>query len=529
MATTVSTVISITELSDIIGSQMNNREALYNACLVNRAFNAVFTPYLYKVLRWQATNVAHLIDDDKRRRFFQGSGLEHVKTLILTRSVVERNISESRLHTLYEQLNAAIIDFCHYSRGLRAFACQDIALTPECLGALSSLPSLESVSIEFPLNLEYFVGFDLLGRLNSNSPHMSRMAAFGRPWESFAFTNLRKLSLNNILGDLDLWRDRMVQQIPRSPHLIHLSLSLSPILMRQISSVAERASMTKVQMLRDIGMAYNSYTGHKMRLQTIRLGWGLGVPHDLDLLTDLHALKEISIHTQSHADIPFHRTPDCLYLDNSVHNLEKVSIFRLSFPTDWRSPPLVATRESTLNPQRGLLKMIRIVEDSLASRRSQANLPPRQHLHDLVLPQSMGDLFTEENDRAMDIRWQQLVECTWITDLAIRLDYKGTYHLATTSCSSLASLTSLRNLWLLPNPMVCGRLPLARMAAATLPALQYIRVGCEAWRIHRHPDYNDGIHLEHLDKWEDEVEGPPLFHLPSPVPWYAIDVDHVDI
>ncbi|KAI0197843.1 hypothetical protein F4808DRAFT_287265 [Astrocystis sublimbata] len=64
-ATATSRALQMFDVLDLIAKQFNNRKALWNICLVNRAFNHVFSRQLYRCLRWDEHNCRFLVDEDK--------------------------------------------------------------------------------------------------------------------------------------------------------------------------------------------------------------------------------------------------------------------------------------------------------------------------------------------------------------------------------------------------------------------------------------------------------------------------------
>ncbi|KAI1320778.1 hypothetical protein F5Y16DRAFT_77328 [Xylariaceae sp. FL0255] len=82
--------LGIQYILELIAEQLNNRRALYNACLVNQAFNDAFSRQLYCCLRWDRYSCRFLVDKDKRHTLFQHNRLAYTRTFIITNSAVKR-------------------------------------------------------------------------------------------------------------------------------------------------------------------------------------------------------------------------------------------------------------------------------------------------------------------------------------------------------------------------------------------------------------------------------------------------------
>jgi hypothetical protein len=396
------------------------------------------------------------------------------------------------------------------------------------LKALSLLPYLESVSIDFPRDFEIFLGFDE-GRTDESHDYPSRMTEYGHPWKYLAFTNLRKLSLLHLFGDVNAWKPWILQVMLDSPRLEHLSLDISRDTCGRLDSLDAHGAK---QIFSWVAKEYNGRKGYGPRLKTLRLGGGVRIPHNVDRLLDLGELNEISVFEHIGVFSPsrdqMHLLPDLLSSAGIAPNLGKVCVNPLRNHDYQTLQARAATQKAA--------PALKLAELMLTTAKG-ANLSQFQiwqHLQDLgasqiLLPRSA---WRRGEDVDEQTRWRELARFTSITDLILELDSGNRMenHLFATSCSSLQPLASLRNLWIvpLPIPRISHLFPLAHQAADVLPALQYVRVGNRAWRIHRRANCEPGTTLEPLDEWEDEVEGPAFFHSPGPLPW-GYHVQHFDL
>ncbi|KAI0478018.1 hypothetical protein F4859DRAFT_520910 [Xylaria cf. heliscus] len=469
----VSRAMGIQELLGLVAYQTNNRETLFNACLVNKAFNEAFRPYLYRNLWWHLGNMEYLTDNKRRSSLLHEGKAKHVRTLIMARSVRYENelkdefYSECEMasidyttHHHLHRVSTAIIEFCHHFHQLRAFAGSDDHVYP-CF-----------------------------------------VDTFKSPWGDFTFTNLRKLSLLGIDGTKETWRDPILHVVLQSPCLEYLSLSLSTFVCtsREVyhglfGYIAEK---------------YNDHNGHRLRLKTLRLGHNILIPDRMDELLDLQALQEISAYQELCTYPGDYRTislPEYIFHPDIVPNLRKIFIHTLNDHGYRIIKKLAAAGSVPLSL--GFLFL-----DLTDEKGSQ--LPPHQkwqHLYNLRVSQLFmpnGACSKSEGKGPADWEvYSQLRLLRNVTDLALGMPKYNPGYL-------VGSLTSLKSLWILSDEEGPG-LGLAREYADTLPALRFLKLGSYAWRIYRQLDGGDGINLEPFDKWEDEVDGPSFFN--TPLPW----------
>lgn len=71
--------------------QINNRELLYNLCLVNSTFNGIFSKQLYKVVRFTARDDCFLYSVMNRRHMLRSKYLRWLETLIIFLPVEPRS------------------------------------------------------------------------------------------------------------------------------------------------------------------------------------------------------------------------------------------------------------------------------------------------------------------------------------------------------------------------------------------------------------------------------------------------------
>ncbi|KAI0442351.1 hypothetical protein F4803DRAFT_377737 [Xylaria telfairii] len=496
-----SRVIGIPELLGLIAYQSNNHQTLYNACLVNHAFNDVFTPYLYRNMRWNSGNVAYLIDNERRRWLLEEHKAKHVRVLIMTNPVQypdrekhygDRVHLDNRTRRRLHQISTAIIELSQHFHQLRAFACDMLALTPQCLRALSRLPHLESCSIHFPA----------LTRCNRD------FKTFGSPWEEFAFANLRKLAVLGISDGIEDWSACILQVALRSPHLENLSLSI-------LESIPFRTDY--LEFFSWIAEQYNNNSGHKLRLKTLRLGRNILIPQNIDNLLDLQALQEISVYQDFYNDsweLISPSLPACLFQPDLVPNLRKIFVATLDSNGYRAIQELAAASPVPLSLGFGSLDL-REEEDSRPAYYQKCWQRLRDlRVSQLIVPQCspIGIRYDDRGPRHEE-GFSQVRKLTHITDLALEITPFDPRHFV--ESNSHKPLTSLKSLWVMGagdgSPS-----DLAKQCANALPALRFVRFGYKAYHIHRKHDSEGGIDVEPLDEWEEAVDRPGFFNVPLP-------------
>ncbi|KAI1742627.1 hypothetical protein F4680DRAFT_411253 [Xylaria scruposa] len=430
-------VAYIQELLRLIAQHTENRQTLFNACLVSHAFREAFTPYLYKDVRWNYGNAHYLVGKNRRRRRLHENIAKHARTLIFSFPGIERIRNE-----LNRQISTAIIEICQHSRHLRSIACEGICPTTRCFGALSWLPHLENLSIVFP-------------------PDPARLLGdFSSAWYHMKFSNLRKLSL---LDSHDYVDNAILQIILLSPNLEHLSLSFSRATAFPLSWIAEQ---------------YKSYMGHKLRLKILRLGFGIGVPHNLHELLDLSVLQELST---------WDEVPKKLLSASITPKLRKILI-----------------RETTSG--------YCVINATAAARENPLSIQISPKVTQIILSRRVWEIMNMKG-RAHEC----LSALAHVIDLGIEMSASDVTDLANTSCQSLKPLASLKNLWIMGYQYLVP--DVTKQAASVLPSLRFIRMKSRSWLIHRHIKSEGDISLEPLDEWEGEAYGPDFFHVPRPHPW----------
>ncbi|KAI1322257.1 hypothetical protein F5Y16DRAFT_404661 [Xylariaceae sp. FL0255] len=244
-----SRALRLPEILILIAQQIVDHAPLYNACLVNHAFNAAFTRQLYKRLVWSHRNYDVLFDDEKRRRLLEHREIAYTKTFVITRHavsslmrkwaedyVLERSASdidvwvratdhyarngsdmvaedmraedpfmygllcipgfeESVKDQVYMVMNRVIMEICQKTVRLQTFFCKEVLISSECASVLCHLPMLEVVFIHLPPDLRRF--FDITWRApGSRRPvYLDRRARYGHLNSSFEFANLKQLAV----------------------------------------------------------------------------------------------------------------------------------------------------------------------------------------------------------------------------------------------------------------------------------------------------------------------------------------------
>ncbi|KAI0975046.1 hypothetical protein F4678DRAFT_360143 [Xylaria arbuscula] len=593
--------VQLFDVLDLIAKQLNNRKALYNACLVNHAFNHVFSQQLYRCLRWDRYSCRFLVDEDKRRTLFQHNNkLASTQTFIITRSAVRRcmldwdashdlewpewvdsdedsdagsdvdrgpevfhertldcgstNLYEEDLPMwfddndpknweyqfavrgpVYDQLNAAIGDICRHCPNLKRFASQDLLLKPESLQVLSSLPSLGTLSIEFPNNLRSFFGISY-GPPTNHVRHVTRRSKYEHLSSYFSFSGLRKLSLLNIYQDLKAWRSRILEILVNSPGLECLSLSIEYGMVLESNSWAQRDAEESDQrvhrgLLTWISREYRERTGRKLRPIVLRLGDGIIFSDDLYNDLDTKRLGQIYLKNSYRSDNQsafdqVSRVPNWLFREEITPNLKRVSLFEINDDTSQVFEASTRSNASSFEVQANMFNLYELPHNEAAKVRSLVYQTPNSLRAAKIMLPWLFHTDEVENSQVLGLEnW------TEVTDIAFSInDYVD---IPTFARTNLIHLESLKNLWISvwldEEPETSELFDYALQLAHILPTLRYVKLTWQAWRIHRVPIRNDvdNVVLEALDKWEEEVEGPDFFYVPSPLPGFRED-DHVD-
>ena len=90
--------------------QIHNISCLKNLCLVDRAFNSVFSRKLYQCLRWHSGNVGFLLDPEKQRLLVHNKFLKYTKVIIVLASA---QVEERRIKYGPEGLSSRSPDWAH--------------------------------------------------------------------------------------------------------------------------------------------------------------------------------------------------------------------------------------------------------------------------------------------------------------------------------------------------------------------------------------------------------------------------------
>ncbi|KAI1299011.1 hypothetical protein F5Y03DRAFT_366536 [Xylaria venustula] len=434
---------------------------------------------------------------------------------------------------VYDQLNAAISDVCQHCPNLKRFASQDVLLSPESLQTLSSLSSLETLSIEFPENLRSFFGID--NRRPSNKiRHVARRSKYEHLSSYFSFSGLRKLSLLNIYQDLKAWRSCILGILVNSPGLESLGLSIDYGMVLESDDWDRRDAEESDQrvhrsLLTWLSRKYWERMGRKLHPIVLRLGDGIVLSEDLYNDLDTKRLSQIylkNLYRPSSEEVSVYRIPSWLFREAITPSLKRVSLFEINDDTSQEFEASTRSNATNFEVQADCFNLYEVPRNEAAKVRSLVYQTPNNlRATKIMLPWLFG-AEKMENSQVLGLRnW------TGVTDIAFSID--DYVNIPTFAKTSLIHLKSLRNLWISvwldEEPETSELFDFALQLAHILPTLQYIKLTWQAWRIHRELIGNnvDNVVLEAFDKWEEEVEGPDFFYVPSPLPGFRED-DHVD-
>ncbi|KAJ8131796.1 hypothetical protein O1611_g1832 [Lasiodiplodia mahajangana] len=497
-------VAGLPELLIMISEQTDSRKLLHDACLVNRTFNNAFTPSLYRCLRWDDRNIGFLCDNAKRRHLIDSGKLSYTKTIILAGSAV-RSMTDTwqsikselfdpwdaksivwvqrEIEAVFVRLNRALVDFCQAAERLRNFACQDIALSVECVHTLSSAAGLQSLCIQFPYdNNEFLTWF----------PRKRRTKMFHAPQKRFQFRGLKKLSMIGLYGDLKAWGQHIGRIMVDSPKLEQLLLSVEE-------------EKCNDQIFDEIGSIYFEHVGVLPSLQRLRLEPGCRVFVDLDHLMDSSNFRDAHIYNRRHRE--------CVDILSPMISLNSALLSTLDIEcSTWFANNGIVRPQAEGNDRPGDV---------------YSNLVPYELLQSLGAQNVVRVKFPMTALWEMHVRQplELLEACSCIKDLAIewgnampgvtRSETKPQFEAQLGHvCKILSNMLALENLWIVSTACWIDSeidvdlylYPYAKQAAETQESLKYIRVRSKAWRVHRNAR-PEGVLLEALEEWEDEAEG----------------------
>ncbi|KAE9379441.1 hypothetical protein N431DRAFT_500023 [Stipitochalara longipes BDJ] len=548
---------STIDLLALLSGKINNRNLLYNLCLTNRAFNAVFSRQLYRCLRWDDRNIFFLTDPDKLRFLVQSGNLVYTRVLIVLKSVLRARISgrEEVFHEqghdqrdsktiieFYSQLNRIIVDIVRQATGLKSFACQALAISSECMDALSKCSGLQTLAIEFPPDIKAFLNTRPEEEPRKEGNDDSKLSFQLPQLKLPAFSGLQRLSLHGLWGDIESWRVQVLQVILTSPHLKHFSLSISPeALSRNIDRRVSLGNKDCLEFFERLSTQYGEKKDQPLNLISIRLGHRISFPKMSAIAKsiNLNALEEIHISTVEFR-IVFNNLSDIF--DSYFPPRLRILSFHQRGPKAWEFLPslLDSARTSALGDELGIT--------SGGINRLRPNLS-KYKLCGVKIGNLPMIMFSLDKDRdSHETSVPQLPGPSLITSLAITApDYLEHSNELPVNfpgfCESVGNLPALKALWIMrPFDMergdqvpekwhhawdVQGCALAAEQISQASRSLRYIRIGMQAWRIWRKDADETTVSLETLDEWEDEVEGPDFFHVPFPLPLNC-RIHHVD-
>jgi hypothetical protein len=404
--------------------------------------------------------------------------------------------------------------------------------------ALANLRKLDSLSIKFPEELqnsgiETYVPEDIDQTVFQGQSALQRLVGytiFGQDIYLPRFTNLHKLSLLKINGDAGIWRTGILQIFLQSPQLHHFSLSKGE---GPSASDADQLDIEPwFNLFEWICQQYHAILKKPVSLKTIRLDCFIRLPDLVKFpgIMDTECLERLSLTLFS--DDSMQRELACRILSPSIApNLKQLSC---RYVKDWDKLCAVITNER--QPGLGLHPSWTIDFQVDKQGRPHFLLDPCSDKKFAYISFRLSPKYTEHP------ALKHLKDCNWITHISIDMeDTFGASYEQRTFPNSLpfihemvANLPNLQALWVMYGWSLVSEyhraepIEYVRKAAWQIfgasTTLRYLRLGRTAWRAHR----NAGVlALEELDEWEDEVEGPELFHVPSPLQ-LSSKMDHFD-
>ncbi len=401
-----------------------------------------------------------------------------------------------------------------------------------------SCRQLKAIQIEYP-NTEIFTNF--LGLLSTPQPYWSTDLA--------AFQNLQSLTLNQIGGNLRAWQAHIVKILLQSPTLKELSLSLCAMAIY----VGHFASIYDVLYFDRLCDSYAKAGGAPLKLRSLKCGQAM-MPMSLASLvklTDLQYLEEADI---CNRNVAFRGEEIHSFYPTgqfTVNNISSGIAYEAFGPK--HSPNLRRLSIHRYGPDVGGL-LFTIADDKVHSRRLALCVgglgapnstdpaafftpnPGRRGLHmqlrmfavevsrrrleDLILSEALGT----GRPSILDMIASSTADS--LEGLAVHMLDEPGHEWATKFLrmsvleSALGKLPRLTQL--LFNPFVADKLGqhmspgvvfAAHRLAAAGPALAYIGMYRQFWRVNRHPSDGSPFQLEALEEKEwREVE---LFEMAS--------------
>ena len=146
----------------------------------------------------------------------------------------------------------------------------------DSVAALSSIPSLRNISIEFHEDNGQILYVDT----DATEQSLER---FSHIEEQFTFAGLRKLSLLVLWGDIIAWRNQILKIILNSPDLEFLALSISRDAELEPEDDTGGAGAPDSSIRTDIfewlSRQYGKATDRPLQFKSTQLHWGTKIPN----------------------------------------------------------------------------------------------------------------------------------------------------------------------------------------------------------------------------------------------------------
>lgn len=403
--------------------------------------------------------------------------------------------------------------------------------------ALANLRKLDSLSMTFPededpdSDVKTYLPEDIDQNMFQGQSELQQLAGytvFGQEIYLPRFNNLHKLSLLKIDGDAGIWRTAILQVFLQSPQLQHLSLSKGQ---DPAASDGDGLDMESwFGLFEWICQQYSTILGKPVTLKTLRLGYCFRLPDLIKFhgIMDTECLERLSL-TVSSEDLVQWDILSRLISPSTTPSLKQLSCGYVEDSDTLRAvitndrPDLAFHASWTINFQ----------------------------LDEQGLPHFLLDAYSDKRLASLSFRLcpkyteypalNHLKDCKWVTHVAVVVEesFSASYeHIIPNHLpfilKMVANLPKLEALWVVYGWSWTSSYHRRKIAedirevalhiTSSSTTLRYLRLGRTAWRAHRN---TGGLVLEELDEWEDEIEGPELFHVPSPLHW-SDTMDHFD-
>jgi len=430
------------------------------------------------------------------------------------------------------------------------------------MDALSTCPDLQTVAIEFtPDSDAYF-------KRGSNDNSDPMLVFPHAELKLSAFSGLQRLSLHKMWGDISSWETQLLQVLLNSPHLKHISLSISEATRSMYTvytgarSPVPHAENPCKWFFEKLARKYGENQGQTLNLKSMRLRGRWSFPNrsgtakcvNWDAIEEIHIDNTDSVESTSELSnvfgsyfpprlriLSFSDTgpkskeflPSLLDLAHTFASGDDFGIIS-SADTD-RSPRLLASTLGRIEDSNLVMAMFPLDKTRQGYESIVPQLPVPPSVTSLAIkapPYVVGSEFLSlDLPRLCDsVAKLSALKAIWImrpgvlsNDNAIypsNMDRDGMIH------SRILKGVEIPEKWRQAWNMQGCTLAAEQISKASR-SLRYIRIGIQAWRIWRKDADGSKVSLEALDEWEDEVEGPELFHVPFPLPWNA-EMHHVD-